>query len=192
LISNKQIYQITSGKNLMSYPNPDRQSPSLAGKKPMALPLSKNDDLKHPQFLAEEDSHTPRQQRVHKLPKNLPTPAWLKSLLSLQKGSKLIFLSIFSLTLIAYGYTAYIQDQWKEQHGKLKRLREQERQQVVINESLKYQLAEAAEKPTSGLVNPEPSRLVFLPAAPPRPFKSPTAPSGAWNIPHPSQTSVGY
>jgi hypothetical protein len=181
--------------------NSDRDSRALSGKTPMALPSSVQpqqpqrlnpDDLAHPQVPSGENSQPSQQDRVHKLPKNLPTPAWLKSLLSLQKGSKLIFLIILGLTLIAYGYTAYIQDRWKEQHGKLKRLREQERQQVVINESLKYQLAEAAEKPNSGLINPDPSRIIFLPATPPRPVKSPKTASQSWNFPRPSHKSVGY
>jgi hypothetical protein len=150
------------------------------------------DELGYTQLPPGENGATSQPNQVHKLPNNVSTPSWLKLLLSLQQRSKLVFLIIFGLTLIAYGYTAYIQDRWKEQHGRLKRLREQERQQVIINESLKHELADAAEQPNSGLVNPDPSRIIFVPAAPPRPAKAANPQSSAWTLPRASHKSVGY
>jgi hypothetical protein len=115
------------------------------------------------------DLHHISQAKVTQLPQPLPT--WLKSLLTIQRGTGILFGSVFGLSIIVYGYTVYTQDLWKHQHGQLQRLQTQERQQGVMDENLKHQLAEAADKPNSKLVSPTPKQLVFIPSATPRPTK---------------------
>jgi hypothetical protein len=116
------------------------------------------------------DLHHISQAKVSQLPQ--PLPPWLKSLLTIQRGTGILFGSVFGLSIIVYGYTVYTQDLWKHQHGQLQRLQTQERQQGVMDENLKHQLAEAADKPDSTLVPPTPKQLVFIPSAPLRPTKS--------------------
>jgi cell division protein FtsL len=120
---------------------------------------------------AAELGRTRPAQQVRELPRNVNVPPWLKSLLNLQKGAKVIFAMVLGTIPIVYGYTVYTQDQWKSQHGQLNRLRAREQQQVVMNENLKYQMAETAERSNSGLVAPTPDRLVFISPAPARPLK---------------------
>jgi hypothetical protein len=116
------------------------------------------------------DLHHISQAKVSQLPQ--PLPAWLRSLLTIQRGTGILFGSVFGLSIIVYGYTVYTQDLWKHQHGQLQRLQTQEQQQGVMDENLKHQLAEAADKPDSKLVSPTPKQLVFIPHAPLRPNKS--------------------
>ena len=103
-----------------------------------------------------------------------PTPGWLKSLLTIQRGTLLLFTSAIGLSAIVYGYTVRTQDLWKSQYQQLKRLRTQETQQAVMNENLKQQLAISAQNSDSGLVAPTPDRSVFIPSAPLRPLKPAT------------------
>ncbi len=110
-------------------------------------------------------------QQVRQFPQPQSLPAWLRSLLSLQRGVRIVFGGIFGLSLIGYGCTVYTQDTWKHQHGQLKRLQVQERQQSVMTENLKHQLAATAEEPNSKLVPPAPKQMLFLPSAPARPAK---------------------
>jgi cell division protein FtsL len=136
-------------------------------------------------------SRTRQEQQVRELHRNVAVPPWLKSLLNLQKGAKVIFAVVLGTIPIVYGYTVYTQDQWKNQHGQLNRLRAREQQQVVMNENLKYQMAETAEHPSSGLVAPTPDRMVFVAPAPARPLKQ--RPQTPIANPNPElQTPQGY
>lgn len=114
----------------------------------------------------------PQKYRVKPLSKQNAVPLWLKYLLTMQRGALAVFCSVLGLSAIGYGYTAYTQDLWKSQHGQLRRLQLQERQQAVMNENLKQDLAKKAEEPSSGLVAPNPDRIVFIPVAPQRPAKA--------------------
>jgi hypothetical protein len=115
-------------------------------------------------------NHTQHQQQVRQLPSNA-APAWLKSLLAVQQGAAIVFCSVLGLSIVVYGYTARTQDTWKAQHKQLKRFQAQEHQQAVMSENLKQDLAQQAEQSTSGLVDPNPNRMVFIPSAPQRPMK---------------------
>jgi len=110
------------------------------------------------------------QQQVRQLPQN-SAPAWLKSLLAVQQGAAIAFCSVLGLSILVYGYTAQTQDTWKAQHKQLRRFQSQEQYQAVMSENLKQDLAKQAEDRSSGLVDPNPNRLVFIPSAPPRPNK---------------------
>jgi hypothetical protein len=103
----------------------------------------------------------------------------------------MIFCGLFGLSAIVYGYTVYTQDAWRNQHGQLRRLQVQERQQGVMNENLKQQMAQAAEQPESGLVAPSPDRIITIPIAPQRPAKSPATVSTPKPI-QKSQLPSGY
>lgn len=144
--------------------------PASAAAKPQ--PDSPSVERNNPKISAHKRRPPTSQERVSKLPQALPAPPWLKLLFSLQHKSKILFLTIFGLSLVSYAYTVHIQDRWKQQHRQLTRLREQEREQIVVNEGLKHQMAQAAQQPQSGLVNPHPSKIVFVTAAPPRGTKS--------------------
>jgi hypothetical protein len=140
---------------------------------------------------AVELGRTRQEQQVRELHRHVNVPPWLKSLLNLQKGAKVVFAVVVGTIPIVYGYTVYTQDQWKIQHGQLNRLRAREQQQVVMNENLKYQMAETAENSNSGLVSPTPDRMVFVSPAPARPLKQrPQTP--AVNPNPPTQTPQGY
>jgi hypothetical protein len=130
-------------------------------------------------------------QQVRQLPKTTPIPAWLQSLLTAQKGAKLLLIGVFVLIPIVYGYTVHTQTLWKQQHGKLKRIQVKEWQQGVMNENLKHGMAEIAEQPQSGLVAPTPDRMVFMPSAPQRQPKSLPQPSASKPKSLP-QRPVGY
>ena len=71
--------------------------------------------------------------------------------------------------LITYGWTVYIQQQWGREFDRLEAMKKQERQLVSANEVLKNQMAEQAERPTAGLLLPDPSNAIFLTPAPQRP-----------------------
>jgi cell division protein FtsL len=131
------------------------------------------------------------EQQVRQLHRHVAAPPWLKSLLNIQKGAKVVFAVVVGTIPIVYGYTVYTQAQWKNQHGQLNRLRAREQQQVVMNENLKYQMAETAEQSNSSLVPPTPDRMVFVSPAPARPLKQRSHPPAA--NPNPQlQTPQGY
>jgi hypothetical protein len=113
-------------------------------------------------------SQQPRQQQVRHLPPHHAAPGWLRSLLAMQNFSMVLFGSVFGLSSIVYGYTMHTQTTWRSQQEQLKRWQNQERQQAVMNENLKQQMAETAEQPGSGLVEPKPDRMIFIHSAPPR------------------------
>ena len=115
--------------------------------------------------------------KVSPIPQARPIPAWLRSLFTIQHSTGLLFGSVFTLSIIVYGYTVYTQGIWKHQHGQLKRLQAQERQQGVMDENLKNQLATSAELPESGLVAPDPKKILFIPSAASRPTKPASAPA---------------
>ncbi len=127
-----------------------------------------------------------QQQRVRQLNYYRSVPTWLRSLLTLQRGATLIFGIVFGLSAIGYGYTVYTQDVWKQQHRQLKQFQTQERQQGVMNEHLKHQLAIAAEQPNNKLLPPDPKQIVFVPSAPLRPAKPLPTPSATVGTPPPS------
>jgi hypothetical protein len=71
--------------------------------------------------------------------------------------------------LITYGWTVYTQEQWGKEFDRLEALKTKERELISTNEVLKNQMAEQAEKPTAGLLLPDPSNAIFLTPAPQRP-----------------------
>ena len=105
-------------------------------------------------------------------------PRWLTLMQWTQRGSSLVALMLGASILITYGWTVYIQQQWGREFDRLEAMKKQERQLVSANEVLKNQMAEQAERPTAGLLLPDPSNAIFLTPAPQRPDvkASPTPP----------------
>ncbi len=117
-------------------------------------------------------------------------PAWLRSLSTMHRGAKIAFVSIFGLTAAVYGYTAYSQGIWKQEHRQLQMLQVQASEQGVMIENIKQQRATAAEQSDSQLVAPDPaSQILTMPSAPPRPAQPLPQPSVR---PLASQPPSGY
>ncbi|MGQ4647663.1 hypothetical protein [Lyngbya aestuarii] len=101
-----------------------------------------------------------------------PTPLWLRSLIFLQRSSELASLVLVGTTLTVYSWTVYTQQQWTREYSKLQTLQRHERHMTTANEVLKNQLAQQAESPATGLVNPTPDNTIFLQPAKERPSHS--------------------
>ena len=124
----------------------------------------------------------PQHKRVRQINNyHRSVPAWLRSLLGLQRGATILFGLVFGLSAIGYGYTVYTQDIWKRQHQQLRHLQDQERQQGVMMENLNHQYAIAAEHPQNKLLPPDPKKIVVVPSAPLRPAK-PLPPASSYLI----------
>jgi hypothetical protein len=95
---------------------------------------------------------------------DLAADALLFRLELLEKGVKYWFWGVAGMSLIAYGCVVYTQEQWKVHHRQLRKLQTQESQQAIINASLKNTQAQNAEKNKSGLVAPQPDKVLFVPA----------------------------
>jgi hypothetical protein len=115
---------------------------------------------------ATKSKYARQQQPLRQLTQRRSTPVWLRSLLAVQKISMVLFVSVFGLSSIVYGYTMQNQTTWRSQQDRLKRWQNQERQQAVMNENLKQQMAQTAEQKESGLVAPKPDRMIFIHSAP--------------------------
>jgi hypothetical protein len=132
------------------------------------------------------------QQQVRQLHTHDPAPVWLRSLLAAQKVSKILFGSVFGLSLVVYGYTMHTQTTWRTQQDQLRRWQNQERQQGLMNETLKQELAKIAESKASGLVAPKPEMAVFIHSAPSRQPKPLPAKAQAPKPLPASKTPSGY
>jgi hypothetical protein len=110
-------------------------------------------------------------------------PLWLTLLLRFQQGTSVVTILLVVGILVAYGWTVVIQERWGKAYEKLETLNKQERQLVSANEVLKNQMAEQAEKPTAGLLLPDPSNAIFLTPAPQRPEAKPKSTVPAESVP---------
>jgi hypothetical protein len=133
--------------------------------------------------------HSPISERSVAAPSRTPTqvidksdPSLLTKLELVERGVKYLFWGIAGMSLVAYGCMVYTQEQWKIHHRQLRKLQVQESQQAIINASLKNTQAQNAEKKQSGLVAPQPDKVLFVPAttqgaksAPPVEVESPAA-----------------
>ncbi len=101
------------------------------------------------------------------------TPIWLQALLSMQRGSDLIAFLLVGATLTIYSWTVYTQQQWTQEYGKLETLQRNERELTKANEVMKNQLAQQAESPATGLINPTQTNTIILPPVPEnQPYKA--------------------
>ncbi|MFE1747603.1 hypothetical protein [Coleofasciculus sp. H7-2] len=118
------------------------------------------------------------------------TPAWLRSLVTLQRTSNLVCFLLIASTLGVYAWTVYTQQMWSQEYRKLETLQRHERQMTAANEALKNQLAQEAELPGTGLVAPNPANTIFLPPAPQR--QSLPKPAATPNSETSPTTPLGY
>jgi len=91
-------------------------------------------------------------------------PTALKVLLGFQQTTSLMTLGIVGVVLGIYGWTVYTPLLWSSEYQQLKALQKTERQLIANTEAIKHQLAQEADRPSSGLVNPSPGQNIFLPA----------------------------
>ena len=90
-------------------------------------------------------------------------PTALQVLLGFQQTTSWMTLGMVSVALSIYGWTVYTPLLWSQEYQALKALQKTERQLVTNTEAIKHQLALEADRPNSGLVNPNPSQNLFLP-----------------------------
>jgi hypothetical protein len=129
-----------------------------------------------------------QKSKARRPPAKLDLLRWVGSLESWEKGARYLFVGMAGLSLIAYSYMVYTQDQWQIHHRQLQRLKNQENQQAIVNAKLRNQAAEKAEK-SSNMADPAPSRAVFIPASDQAPPTPPTNPvTSSENL----QKPVGY
>lgn len=108
---------------------------------------------------------------VRTLPDSRIMPLWLQWLIKVQRSSSIATCLLAVAVLMVYGWTVYSQQLWSQQYHKLETLQHKERQLMTSSEVLKNQLAQQAERPTTGLVSPQPANLIFLKPAPERPLR---------------------
>lgn len=90
-------------------------------------------------------------------------PTSLQVLLGFQQTTSLITLGVVTVVLGIYGWTVYTPLLWSQEYKQLKALQKTERQLIANTEAIKHQLAQEADRPSSGLVNPSPNQNIFLP-----------------------------
>jgi len=89
-------------------------------------------------------------------------PLWLKGLMSLNIAFSCVTFILIVATLSLYGWTVYTQQSWGKAYRYLELLQRNERQLTATNEMIKNELAQEAENPEVGLVNPNPKTTIFL------------------------------
>ncbi|MBF2058202.1 MAG: hypothetical protein IGQ45_13560 [Cyanobacterium sp. T60_A2020_053] len=95
---------------------------------------------------------------------SIPLPWWLKIYSILSHSSSWLTVIIVLIAGSIYGLTVYAPQQWTSKYNELEDLRRRERQFTLADEIFKNKLAQEAENPKSGLVNPENSQPpLFLP-----------------------------
>lgn len=100
------------------------------------------------------------------LPNSRFQPAWLRSLLQVQRASSVAVILILGGALSLYGLTVYSEQRWSQEYQKLENLRLREQQLSAASEVLKHQLAKEAENPETGLASQKPGEMIFLEPAP--------------------------
>lgn len=99
-------------------------------------------------------------------PTKEPLPTSIQVLLRFQQVTSCITLGVVATVLGVYGWTVYTPNLWSKEYTQLKALQQTERQLITNTEAIKHQLAQEANLPSSGLVNPSPNQNLFLPAKP--------------------------
>lgn len=111
--------------------------------------------------------------RTQASPEKLPW--WVRALLLMQHTSAVVAVGLVGSTLLTYAMTVYSQQLWNRQYRQLETLQRHKRDLVATHETLKHQLAREAEQGNNGLVNPQPTHTIFLPATGKQSFREPTA-----------------
>lgn len=120
-----------------------------------------------PDYPASEKVITRPQIPVLKvLPDPQGQPAWLRSLLQVQRASCAVAFLLAGSAMTLYGLTVYGEQQWSQEYQKLENLRLSEQQLSAGSEVMKHQLAKEAENPETGLAPQNPADLIFLEPVP--------------------------
>lgn len=119
-----------------------------------------------------------------------PTPAWLRTLAFLQRGSDLATFLLVVATITVYSWTVYTQQHWAREYRKLETLQRNERNLTTANEAIKDQLAQQAEQPATGLVTPNQVNTIVLQPAPQRSL--PVDPTPKVDLESEATTPLGY
>jgi hypothetical protein len=104
-------------------------------------------------------NHNP--SKIERLP-TVKRPIWLQALISLHFISSFSTFILISGALGVYGWSVYTQQSWGRAYRYLETLQRHERQLTTTNETIKNDLAQQAEKPEMGLMNPNPDTTIFL------------------------------
>jgi hypothetical protein len=96
------------------------------------------------------------------MPTSGTAPLWLLRFYTFHRYSSVVAFLLVASTLIVYGWTVYSQELWGQGYRRLQNLQRRERQLTTTNATLKYKMAEEAERPITGLVSPTPARTIFL------------------------------
>jgi hypothetical protein len=107
-----------------------------------------------------------QQKRTSGIPQSLiKNKKFLKNLKVLrlfQQSSSVLSFSLVIITLIVYVSSFYLPQKWSKQYKQLTVLQRQERELTRVNESLKKQLAQQAQRPDAGLESFDPTKAIFL------------------------------
>ena len=131
---------------------------SFAARSPVEKPLVPNQKIKG-KILKKKPT---KANKVIQKDSSFKLPFWLKLLLAIQKSSGAISFGIITTSFIVYGAIVCTQQLWGKEYRKLKTLQRQERNLTEINETLKNDLANLAEKPETGLVPLDSKKSIFL------------------------------
>lgn len=158
------------------------RSPSRSASSSASTSVSSTDSVQ---------SQRKRQQRVPIVPASDATPEWLLRLYVIHRYSSITVFLLVAATLVVYGWTVYSQQLWSQASRELQNLQRHERQLTTKNEVLKNQMAQEAEQPSTKLVLPSPSRMIFINPAPvnPNPIQSTEV---SKQIPQPSVNPLAY
>lgn len=117
--------------------------------------------------------------RLPIMPNSGAAPLWLLRLYTFHRYSTVLAFLLVASTLAVYGWTVYSQDLWSKSYSRLQKLQRHERLLTTTNATLRNNMAEEAEKSTTGLVSPTPQGMIFLPPAShnPKPASSNTTPN---------------
>ncbi|MFM6189651.1 MAG: hypothetical protein ACKPEN_17920 [Planktothrix sp.] len=126
----------------------------------------------------QSSSPPPQPTVVKALPKPQRQPLWLSSMMVLQKVSSVVTSVMVGSTLTFYGFMVYGESSWTQEYPRLEKLRATEQQLQAAQELLKNQIALEADKPTTGLVVPQPTDRIYIEPSDPRPeiLPAPTSP----------------
>jgi membrane protein insertase Oxa1/YidC/SpoIIIJ len=132
------------------------KSPHLNNKN-NSIESSEREVLSQSQSRSEEKSGAPRSLISNKnFFKNL------KVLRLFQQSSSVLTFSFVIVTLIVYVSSFYLPQKWSKQYKQLTVLQRQERELTRVNESLKKQLAQQAQRPDAGLESFDPTKAIFI------------------------------
>lgn len=99
---------------------------------------------------------------VAKLPNKKILPVQLQILLFLQKSSFGLALVLIASSIAVYVSNVRIPQLWSKEYNNLETLQRQERELIAINESLKHEIAQQAQKKNNKLVSLSVNNAIFV------------------------------